>query len=599
MKKIISLKILGILVMVMLITTALPVLGQINQEKTINQALADPNWEWAISGGGTSLDYGHNIATDKNGNCYVIGKYFFEATFGTTTLINYGTIKNNDIFVAKINSNGEWQWAVGAGGTFNDEGNGIAVDDEGNVYITGIIYDTAWFGNITLTCVGYQDVYVAKLDTDGNWLWAIRGGSHPGEGAYGISLDSFGNIYITGHFMYRTTFGETTLESKGSADVFVAKLDNEGNWLWASSGGGSLADYPNDIVVDYLGNSYIVGDFDDDASFGSYNITHQDHIDVFIAKLDTDGNWQWAKSGVGDSTDRGYNIAVDSNGDVRITGTFFVSITFGTTTLTSLGEWDVYVVKLDTNGDFLWVTQGGGTSSDSGRSITVDYNKNSYITGTFNGEATFGASTITSLGFRDVYVAKLDDDGNWQWAMSAGGVEYDQGYGIAVDNNGYIYNTGYFDGISAFGTTTLTTEGEYDVFIAKVLHDDINSPPDAPTIDGPNSGKPGRDYEYTFNSIDENEDSIMYIIEWGDNNTEWTEYGNSGEDFILTHSWNEDGEYTIKAKAKDIHDAESNWAYFDVTIPRNRVLQNPFFIRLLEWFSNSFPFFLYIYGLLD
>ncbi|KYK31485.1 MAG: hypothetical protein AYK22_07860 [Thermoplasmatales archaeon SG8-52-3] len=588
MKKKLSLKIVGILVMFMLVTSALPVFGQINNKKTIGHTINQPNWEWAKSGGGFSIDYGHNIATDNLGNCYVIGKYFSEASFGSTNLKSYGDLMSWDIYVAKLNSNGDWLWAVGAGGTFNDEGSGIAVDLEGNVYITGVFYDTAWFGNITLTCTGYQDVYVAKIDTNGNWLWAIRAGSHPGEAAYGIDVDSSGNVYITGHFMYKTTFGNTTLESKGSADVFIGKLDTNGNWLWAVGGGGNLADYPYDIVVDSLGDSYIVGDFEGTASFGDFNVTSQGMADVFIVKVDTNGNWQWVKSGGGSSIDRGYDIAIDNNDDIRITGLFLISTSFGSTTLNSLGEWDIYVLKIDTNGNFIWVVRGGGTSSDCGWGIDVDYEKNSYITGVFQGSITFGSTTITSQGIKDVYVAKLDDNGDWQWALSAGGADWDEGYAIAVNNNGYVFATGYFDGSATFGSTTLTTEGDYDVFVAKISHDGVNLPPSLPTIDGPNSGKSGIEYDYTFNSIDPEDDSIMYIIDWGDDQSEWTEYSESGVDFILKHIWDEDGLFTIKAKAKDIYDAESDWTEFEVEIPRNSVTFFSVITRFFELSPNAF-----------
>jgi len=316
--------------------------------------------------------------------------------------------------------------------------------------------------------------------------------------------------------------------------------------------------------------------------------------DIFIVKLDTNGNWQWAKSAGGSSIDRGYDIAVDNNGDIRITGLFYISITFGETTLNSSGEWDIYVVKIDTNGNFIWAVRGGGNSSDCGWGIAIDYDKNSYITGDFQGSATFGTTTITSQGIRDVYVAKLDDNGNWQWAISAGGADWEEGYAIAVDNNGYVFTTGYFDGSATFGSTTLTTEGDYDVFVAKVSHDSVNLPPSLPTIDGPNSGKSEVEYDYTFNSIDPEEDSIMYLIDWGDNKSEWTEYGESGIDIILKHSWDEDGVFIIKAKAKDFYGAESDWSEFEVSIPRIRFPFNSLFFQMLEKYLQTFTIVKYL-----
>ncbi len=119
-----------------------------------------------------------------------------------------------------------------------------------------------------------------------------------------------------------------------------------------------------------------------------------------------------------------------------------------------------------------------------------------------------------------------------------------------------------------------------------LMYPTCNVPPDKPIIDGPFSGKTEIEYEYIFNSIDLNEDPVMYFIEWGDNKTERTEFGDSGEEITLKHTWNEEGEYTIKAKAKDIHDTESSWSEFEVTIPRNRMSFN----SLFQWFLERFPF---------
>jgi len=109
-----------------------------------------------------------------------------------------------------------------------------------------------------------------------------------------------------------------------------------------------------------------------------------------------------------------------------------------------------------------------------------------------------------------------------------------------------------------------------------------NQAPEAPTIDGPTSGKPGIEYEYTFNSTDLNNDPVMFFIEWGNNTTEWTEYVNSGEEIMLKHNWTKKGEYVIKAKAIDINGTESNWSYFEVEIPRTRASS-------YHWFLERFP----------
>jgi hypothetical protein len=588
MKKNVSLMLVGIFVMILLMTTALPALGIVHNEKTIKEALEDQTWEWAESGGGFSIDYGHDVGVDSSGNSYITGKFHGSALFGTTSLTSYG---GWDIFVAKLDPNGDWQWAVGAGGILQDEGSSVAVDDEGNSYITGVFYDVAWFGNITLTSLGGLDVYVAKLDTNGNWQWVVRGGGYVGEAGYGIAVDSSGNSYITGHFMYSATFGTTTLTSQGSADVFVAKLDTNGAWLWAVSGGGSLPDYVCDIALDSNGNSYLTGDFEGSATFGTDTITSLGNVDVFIAKLDTEGNWLWAKSGGSVSIERGYAVAVDGSGNAYITGVFLVSITFGTTTLTSQGNWDVYVVKLDGAGQWQWAISAGSSATEGAWGIAVDTSGDPYISGVFEGSVTFGASTITTQGSRDVFVAKLDTEGNWLWAISAGGADLDEGYALTVDSRGYVYVTGYFDGSALFGETTLTTQGDFDVFIAKLSQGGVNQPPAAPTITGPAKGKIKVATNYNFTTRDPDGDEISYFIDWGDSsNSSWIGLSPSGDVIIQSHTWSKKGAYTVQAKAKDSHGSESDWGTLQITMPFSYTSPfESFWERLFERFPHSFP----------
>ncbi len=546
MKKNVSLQIVGILVMALLMITAVPAVEIASNENVITEPRNSPSWQWANGGGGYAIDYGHDIAVDPSGNSYVTGNFHGSAVFGTTSLTSYG---GWDIFVAKLDADGEWQWAVGAGGILQDEGFGIAVDNEGNSYITGVFYDVAWFGNITLTSVGGLDVFVAKLDTNGNWEWVVRAGGWVGEAGYGIAVDSSGNSYVTGHFMFTATFGNTTLTSQGSADVFVAKLDTNGVWEWAVSGGGSAPDYVYDIAVDSDGNTILTGDFEGSATFGTDTITSLGDADVFIAKLDRDGNWCWARSGGSPSIERGYDVAVDSGGNAYITGVFLISMTFGTTTLSSQGEWDVYVVKIDGNGHWQWVVSGGSSGSEGAWGITVDTNGDPFISGVFDGSVTFGESTIISQGTRDVFVAKLDTEGAWLWAIGAGGADWDEGYALRVDCNGYVYVTGYFDGSALFGETTLTTQGDFDVFVARLSYDAVNQPPVADFSYAPETPVVGQVVTFDASrSYDPDGDIASYVWDFGDET--------AGTGVVADHVYSAPGSYAVSLTVMDREDAE-------------------------------------------
>jgi len=299
------------------------------------------------------------------------------------------------------------------------------------------------------------------------WQWAKQaGGTYWDEGC-DIAIDSSGNSYVTGFFKETASFGSTTLTSSGSTDIFIAKLDSSGNWLWAKKAGGTSPDYSWSIATDSSGNSYVTGSFREIASFGSTTLTSSGDADIFVAKLDSSGNWLWVKQAGGTDYNTGCGIAIDSSGKSYVTGLFSGTASFGSTNLTSSGQDDIFVAKLDSSGNWLWAQKAGGTNNDEGRSIAIDSSGKSYVTGLFSGTASFGTTTLTSSGSYDIFVAKLDSSGNWLWAKKAGGTLWDWSNGIATDSSGNTYLTGYFSGTASFGGINLTSSGGEDIFVAK------------------------------------------------------------------------------------------------------------------------------------
>ena len=429
-------------------------------------AAQTPQWQWALGAGGTGDDFGYSIASDGQGNQYVTGCFEGTATFGPYTLTSSGY---GDIFAAKLDPNGNWLWAVRAGGISYDDGYSIALDGAGNAYLTGDFYYSADFGPYTITSSGWNEIFAAKLDPNGNWLWAVRAGGTFYDDGYGIAVDGAGNAYLTGFYTLSASFGPFTLTSSGSSDVFAAKLDPDGNWLWAVRAGGIHDDYGQGIAVDGAGNAYLTGFFYGSAAFGPYTLTSSGMNDDYVAKLDPDGNFLWAVRAGGTSDDYCKGIAVDGAGNAWLTGGFQGSPAFGPYTLTTSGSYDIFAAKLDPNGNFLWAVRAGGESSDGCYGMVVDGSGDAYLTGYFSGSsAVFGAYTLASSGSTDIYAAKLDPDGNWLWAVRAGGTSQDYCSCIAVDGSGKAYLTGYFYGSAAFGPYTLASSGNNDIFVAKI-----------------------------------------------------------------------------------------------------------------------------------
>jgi hypothetical protein len=420
----------------------------------------DDVWE-VRRAGGNSNDEGRGIAVDSSGNAYITGYFQGAALFGATTLTSAGSY---DTYIAKVDIWGNFLWAKSAGGSSDDVGNGIAVDSSGNAYITGRFQGTSLFGATTLSSAGNSDIYVAKVDSGGNFLWAKRVGGINSD----LAVDSSGNAYITGSLSGTALFGATTLTSAGGFDTYIAKVDSGGNFIWAKRAGGTSDDYGRGIALDSSGNAYITGSLQGTALYGATTLTSSGSYDTYIAKVDSVGNFLWAKSAGGSSDDVGVGIALDSSGNAYITGYFSGTAVFGATTLTSAGDRDIYVAKLDIGGNFLWAKRAGGISWDSGNGIAVDSSGNTYITGYFNGIAVFGATTLISAGGDDTYIAKVDIGGNFLWAKRAGGTSSDRGSDIALDSSGNAYITGWFEGTAVFGATTLTSVWGRDVFIWKV-----------------------------------------------------------------------------------------------------------------------------------
>lgn len=290
-----------------------------------------PSWLWAHHAGGIVSDHSNGIAIDSTGNCYVTGYITDTAIFDTLSLTgNFG----ENIFIAKYNTSGNCIWAklVGSG-----HGNAIAVDRFGNSYITG-------GGALT----------AAKYDTNGNCLWTNQasGGIPLGNG---IAVDNDGNCYITGYFSNQIFFGDYQLTSRGANDIFIAKLDTDGYWVGATSAGGTGI-YENGcgISTDNLGNVYVTGNFNYTAVFDTTSFTSHGLTDMFIAKLDANLNWLWVKSAGGTGYDHGNSIKTETNGISYVTGSFKGTCNFDQYTLISnstINE-NTFITKLDTNGNY-------------------------------------------------------------------------------------------------------------------------------------------------------------------------------------------------------------------------------------------------------
>lgn len=410
---------------------------------------------------------GRCMTKDAGGNVYVVGYFFQTATFGSTTLTSAGS---QDIFIAKYAANGTLRWVQRTGNVNFDSGLSIATDVDGNVYITGLFAGTTTIGTTNLTSVGAYDVYVAKYDSNGMFQWVKQAGGTGNDYGWGVATDANGYVYITGYISGTATFGPHTLISQGSTDLFLAKYDSNGTLQWAKRDGGTGNEYAYDMATDGNGNMYIVGYFTGTATFGTTNLTSAGNEDVFVVKYNSDGITQWAQRGGGTGSDITYDIATDSNGNTYITGSFLNTATFsGGSSVTSFGNSDIFLAKYNSAGTLQWLRRTGGINYDYMLGIDTDTGGNSYITGYFYGHTTIGTTNFVSAGERNIFIAKYNSSGTFQWAQHIISTGSDHPYDLAVTLNGNIYGTMQMSGIAAYGSTKLTTTGAYDYFLMRMV----------------------------------------------------------------------------------------------------------------------------------
>ena len=383
------------------------------------------SWQWAESIEAGNDHIINSIAADANGNIYIAGEYTNQnITFGSIVLTNSAS-GTYDMFIAKCDSNGTFLWAKSFGGANDDKAKSVNVDINGNVYLTGYYESSSIsFGTTELTNIAYSDIFLFKFTSDGNVIWAKCAGTNDYEEATSVKTDLAGNAFITGFFEGTSiTFGSTVINNAGSgSNSFLAKYDSNGNVIWAKSS----------ITNNILDGAY-------------------------------------SKS-----------VSSDAAGNTYIVGNFHGTVIFGSTTLTiSTNSRNIFIVKYDANGNLVWAkapvisnSEQNPDYNNNAYSVAVDFSGNIYVAGDFNSPTfTFDTITLTPVGGgpqHDMFIVKYDADGNVIWAKSAGGSNYDNGSSVAVDALGNVYLSGVFQSNSiSFDSYTLSNSGVADAVIVK------------------------------------------------------------------------------------------------------------------------------------
>lgn len=415
------------------------------------------------------------IKIDKFGNIYTATHFAGIINIGDKKINSVG---EEDIIVTKHDSKGKLIWHRILGGQFSDYATGIDIDEFGNSYITGRFNKLISYDDRITYGRGGSDVFIAKLLPDGTVDWVRTPGGKGEDFGNSISLDKFGNIIVTGAYTGEAYFGDILLKSAGSNDIFIAKYASDGKMLWAKSNGGLYFDEGTSIDTDDSGNIFTTGKFSKEADFGSIKLTGAGtnpefaDYDIYVAKYTPGGILQWVEKAGGNGDDESYSIKVDFKGNPVISGYVYQRSNFGPHSVTPVPSGsanltaDMFVAKMDAQGQFIWAKSAGGKGNDFAYALEVDSSNRIHVAGTYYLDANFGKFNLKSKGFHDVSVAQYDTDGNILSVKSAGGLGTDMGMSIALDALGNHFIAGYFTQAGTFGTKILTTDiGLSDTYV--------------------------------------------------------------------------------------------------------------------------------------
>ena len=440
---------------------------------------ADPSW--SAAGGSEDRDFIYEMVETDDGSIIIAGSIFVDCWLGSIVVQTKGL---GDIIVAKLDSNGTWLWAKSTGTAIAyDEARGIALDDDGDVYITGYINGTVEFGNTTLESNGF-DGYFAKLNgSNGNWIYAINYGGFDVDVGWDLVVDSDENVYVTGFYQNNTVFGPHILQGgnpSSNEKFFIAKYNSTAPepWLWAYTAVGEDLSVGFQLVLDDQDNIYVVGYNTGTVRWhqNSFSSTATGNWNGFLLKYNTSGSFHWGKA-VGTNTCFGTscgvyfnNVVIDSQQRIVVGGNQIgdVAIDGGHQ---GIGDWDIAVSRWQSDGTHDWWAVTGSSRDDRVQALAVNPQDRPVVGGWLGGSAQFGSYLLSNVtGDSDFFIAQLYTDGTWDWAVKMGGSGDDTTHALLGLSDGSYIAGGYFSGTVDFGDMPHSATDE-DIFVWKFKWD--------------------------------------------------------------------------------------------------------------------------------
>ncbi len=424
-------------------------------------ASGQPEWlasNWINTIGMEAKD----IWRPTSGDAFVCGNFEGDSFWGNTYLKNHGS-SGKDIFVTRFSPANQPVWTVCAGGEGNQEVSAIYTDSYLCSYVTGRFSGTMQFGDITILSSGAEDIYVAKLDEQGNWLWAFSAGGQGNDAGLDVVADNVGNVYACGFFSGAADFSIDDLEAQGATDDFVVKLNSIGTCINAVQSNIAGADQATALAIDNLDRLWLSNNAAPESSF-----PEAQRITIYRLSLGLDTLDSLSSNTAEDLCLSG--LALDNSNNCYVIGTYRDELNFGSHSLTQQPNLSAFVMGIDSNLQTLWANNATSWNPVVPKAIIADDNGNCYIAGSIKEGGWFGSISVDGWGENDIFVAKLNSSGAWTWAKTNGSTLDDCATGIALKPNGLCSVVGRFAGRICLGNNWLEPMSQYDSFLAELCY---------------------------------------------------------------------------------------------------------------------------------
>lgn len=437
-------------------------------------------FNWVKSYGGTQKDKGTSLGIDQFGNQYIAGFFRNEMMMGNIDLHATGGAADEDIFITKMDIDGNPVWGHSFGNGLNqavDIPFSLSSNENGFTAATGKAFGYLKMDNgDSLPGFGMEDMWLVTYDPDGNLNWAKLGGGSNDDFGSAVYMDNNNNVYCVGNCVGDMNFyGDSMITVVNDRNIFCAKYSCDGNLQWVHTIGSESAIQVHDMVVDGSGNMYMSGSYRHTANFGIYQFTSLGDADGFVLKMEPSGNIVWAKTFGSDipySDESGAAISLDASGNCYVAGVFAGNCIFESGQISATNAKNVFLAAFDNDGNYLWgnAIKGSADSKFSPITLSMRVEDNILLTGIFTGVITAGSIELqpyVNLDSSDAFIASFNTLGEVNWAIHVGGSGNDGAFGIAGNGSSFAFAVGNFRNMAQFGPNTIISNGLSDMWVAK------------------------------------------------------------------------------------------------------------------------------------